>query len=399
MTLPQAAATATASRRAAWPNAPGLRAFRSQPFRISVGLTVLAAAVALMVAFLVRQANDPLGQYGIDVAVYQTAVRDLAAGISPYPPIMLSAPIAAQDMLYKYPLPFAQLIWPLGDMSAHAANTVWGLIQAALAFAAVWLAASFGGARPGRERLLWTGVAVALYMPFWDSIWKGNVSVVQAFQAALMLGPAALSGVGVASAILLKTSPLAVLPAALLSGGTRWRWVVATLLIVLTASILLAPAAWLDFLGSQVNLLIGRYTYASNLAPASMAGMVLPELPLVAAAIRIATVGVGIACVVAAIVFARRERGWPTAVVLGFVAALIIPGAAWYHYLAVLLPLAAFAWPSATRGQRIWLGLGFAVVTVGLASIPVAFAGACLLVVATLFVVRPSRAEPMPALV
>ena len=41
----------------------------------------------------------------------------------------------------------------------------------------------------------------------------------------------------------------------------------------------------------------------------------------------------------------RRAGGLPAAAVLASAAMLLIPGTLWYHYLAVLLPIAAMAWP------------------------------------------------------
>lgn len=384
---------AARSSQVAWRDLPGIRTFRSRRFRVGLGVTLLACVGILMFAFLARQAADPRGQFGIDIAVYQRTVRDLAAGLPLYPRSMLDGPIAAQDMLYKYPPPFAQLFWPLAWLPVGIANTIWGAIQAILAFASVWLAASFGGARVSRERILWTAVATMLFLPVWDSIWKGNVSVPQAFLAALSLGPAAASGFGAAGAILLKTTPLALAPALITAGGRRRTVGLLALGGATAVSVLLAPRDWLDFVAIQPNLLVGHYVYTSNLAPASMAAVVFPDVPLLATVIRIAMVGLGLVCIAWAALVARRPGGWPAAVTLATAAALLIPGATWYHYLSMLLPLAAFAWPAATRRQRLLLVLGAATICIGLAWIPVAAVGAAFLLATTFAIVRPSATQ------
>jgi hypothetical protein len=52
----------------------------------------------------------------------------------------------------------------------------------------------------------------------------------------------------------------------------------------------------------------------------------------------------------------------PAAALAGTAATLIIPGAMWQHYLAVLLPFAAMAWPRAGAITRVVLFLGAALV-------------------------------------
>ena len=68
--------------------------------------------------------------------------------------------------------------------------------------------------------------------------------------------------------------------------------------------------------------------------------------------VRLAMVSAGGACIVVSIWLARQRGCMPAAALLGTVAMLIIPGTLWFHYLAVLLPFAAMAWPRAGAGIR-----------------------------------------------
>lgn len=378
-----------------WLALPGARTLLSARFRIAVGLTLTCLAVGLMGFYIGRRVGDPYGQFGIDFIVYQFAATDLAAGSSPYAPSMLAGPVAAQgELLYKYAPPFAQSLVPLAGLPLALGTAVWGLLQASLCLAAVWLAGSLGGARAGLERAVWSVAAVALYLPIWDSIWKGNVSAVQAMQSTLLLAGGAVGGASLASAILLKTSPLALLPAAVAMGGRLLKVCIVVICVTVAVSVAIAPEAWLDFLRIQPNLLTGTAVFPTNLAPASMAAVVLPDLPSLAAVLRLATLCGGIGCVVAAVALARRPGGWPAAVMLGTTAMLIIPGAAWYHYLAALLPFAAFSWHRATARQRLIITGGGAAVSLGMAGLPMAVVGATLLVGQSLAVVWPRHQAP-----
>jgi hypothetical protein len=79
------------------------------------------------------------------------------------------------------------------------------------------------------------------------------------------------------------------------------------------------------------------------------------------------------------------------------VAMLLAPAALWYHYLAVLLPLALYAWPAATRRQRCVLAVGSGLVSAGVAFLPLALLGAGVMVTGTLAALWPRRGRPAPA--
>ena len=74
------------------------------------------------------------------------------------------------------------------------------------------------------------------------------------------------------------------------------------------------------------------------------------------------------------------------ATLLATVTMLLIPGTLWYHYLAVLLPLAAMAWPRSPAWAKLALFLGaFITSLAGLNTIPIGlsfFSGALMLAVA-----------------
>jgi hypothetical protein len=338
-----------------------------------------------------RQRADPAGQYGIDFAYWYRAATDVAAGISPYPQRYLEGPVPVTDFGYKYPPTFGQSLFPLTRLPLLQATDVWALIQAALAFLAVWLAGLLGGARRTLEHALWSGVAVALYLPIFDTVWKGNVSAVQAFQVAVLLSGGAVAGISLASAVLLKTTPIAIVPAAFAHRGRVLWAAIGSSLGAVALSMLFAPEAWLDYFLIQPNLLGGSYVVGYNLLPASLAAIVLPDLPALAAGLRLIAFTLGLAAVIAAVVSARRQGGWPAAVLLGTIAMLLIPGALWYHYLAVLLPPAAFAWARATANERFALVGGAACITVALVWLPLATFGAMLLATATLRALWPRR--------
>jgi hypothetical protein len=158
---------------------------------------------------------------------------------------------------------------------------------------------------------------------------------------------------------------------------------------VLALSVLLSPTAWLDFARVIPNLLSGPSVFANNLAPHSLVATALPALPLAADIARVLALGAGVAALVVSAILARRSSGWAAAVTLGVAASLLIPSATWYHYLAVLLPLAAFAWARASSRQRVALIAGAGVVSLGLAWFPLVVAGAVTMVGASFAAVRP----------
>jgi len=142
-------------------------------------------------------------------------------------------------------------------------------------------------------------------------------------------------------------------------------------LVLLVPSFVLAPSAWLDTPQVLWNLVRGSGLTYLNLAPATMAANIgWPDM--VVAVIRVITMVGGVAAMLAAMWMARRPGGLPLATLLATVTLLLIPGTFWYHYLAVLLPLTAMAWPRSTAWAKLAL-LSGAIVTsfAGLNSLPI----------------------------
>jgi hypothetical protein len=371
---------------------PLLRVFDSARFRMLVAGILLAIGLLGTGGYLVSRASEPIGvgQFGIDFADYQAAAVRIGQGRSPYDAAMLAGPIAAEGQdRYRYPPPFAQLLVPLAGLPLAGATWLWLAIQAACLFAAGWLAGSAAGLPATLERLLWTGVAVTWFLPDLDALWKGNVSGVQALLVALLFAPAGVSGGVAAANALLKLTPLAMAPIAFLRSRRDALALVAVAGAVVAISLLLAPGAWSDYATVVGNLLRGSADYSANLAPATQLqdafGLAAPWTERV----RLATLGVGLGLLLVGLVWSRRPSGWPGAATAGVAGMLLVPGAIWYHYLAVLLPVAIVAWARASRPGRAALVLGATAVSVGAAWLPLASVGAGVLMVAALAALRP----------
>ena len=377
---------------------PGLRTLLDARFRMVVATVLLAIGTSLLGLALVRSATGVDGQTAIDFAAYHGAAQAMADGRSPYQAEMLEGPVPAQGRdAYRYPPTFAQLLMPLALLPLPLAAAAWFIAQAAAVLAAVWLAGSAGGARPSLERANWTGVAAVWFLPVFDSLWKGNVSGWLALATTLMLVGGASAGVATALLTLIKLTPAALLVPAV-AGRTgvprRGRLLIgaiATAVGVGAVSVLLAPAAWMDFARALPNLTAGSADYLTNLAPATVISMRVAVPAELVTLGHLATLGLAAALIAASIVLARRQGGWPAAVTSATAGSLLVPSAVWYHYLCVLLPLAAFAWPRATTMGRIGLVAGSALVFAGFGWwLPLALAGATVLVIATLVTLWPS---------
>lgn len=387
---------------------PGVRTLRSRRFRLAIGVSLWFVGLVVLGTLLVGLANDPGGQFGIDFADYRTASLRMLEGRSPYAPEMLSGPIAAQGVdRYRYPPPFAQVLTPIAVLPFEAGASVWLVIQGVLLFGAAWIAASAAGARPSLDRVVWTGVALTYFLPAFDTLWKGNVEAPMVFSVGLLLavgasrarGEAATLGAGaLAGAVaVLKLVPAAVLPAALRRGRPLAAGVLLGVGLFVLPSFLLAPQAWLDYGRVLPNLLAGDARYANNLAPAIVA-LNLGSPAAVADLIRIATLALAVVLVVVSAWLAGRadpqggSGAWPAAVAAGVVASLLLPAALWYHYLTLLVPLAAFVW---VRAPRLFVRAGLlgsgAAVTMGLAFLPLAAVGGAWLGGTVLVALWPRR--------
>jgi hypothetical protein len=228
-----------------------------------------------------------------------------------------------------------------------------------------------------------------------DTLWKGNVSGFLALSSvAVALGGAA-AGVGAAAGALVKAVPGTLLPAALVA-DRRSRWAtVLTLGVAMAVSFLLAPTAWLDYPTVVMNMLGGSSDYATNISPAGVVdrlGLADPVAGLARALSLLLAVG----CLGGSAWMARSRDGLPSAALLGVVA-LLLPGSLWYHYLVILLPFAAIAWPRASRSARLILFIAAALITFSLVWLPLALFSAILLASTTLVVIWPTSTEGSPA--
>jgi hypothetical protein len=368
---------------------PGLRVFRSARFRATLAVTLLAGALYVLGGVLARQVADPAGQFAIDFTDYWVAAGRLSAEGIPYDSEMLAGPIDAQGTdRYRYPPVLAQLLLTVRDLGLHAAAWLWLTLQAVAIWCALWVSSGVGGARRSAERALWCGVAAAYFLPCFDTLWKGNVSGIQALQLALVAGGGAVGGMALATAVMLKVTPLALVPAAI---GASSRVRLGLLVgggLPLVVSVLAAPEAWLAYAQVLPNMLAGDAEFATNLAPASIAasaGLQPPAVDL----IRLASLVIGGIAIAAAALLVRRPEGWPAAVTLGIAGILLIPAALWYHYLVVLLVPAAIAWPRATLTVRLTLAAAAGLISLSLLALPLALVGAALMLATSLWMLWP----------
>jgi hypothetical protein len=368
------------SSRHAWSTAsanwPGLRTFRSERFRIAVAAALLAVGVGVLSMVLLRLAQAPDGQFGIDFADYHVAAQRVVAGQSPYAPAMLRGPIDAQGQdRYRYPPPFAQLLVPLTALPAQAAASVWLAIQGAAVMAAVWLAGSVGGAGRSVERVLWSAVAATYFLPVFDTLWKGNVSGIVALGVAMTAAGGLVGTTGAFGATVLKLVPVALVPAAVAQLTRRQlAGAVAVLAVFLAASVLISPDAWADYAVVLPNLLAGSADYANNLAPGPLAAT-LGAPPALVTAARLLSLAAALLAAAISIWAAWRAANLPLAVAAGTFALLLLPSALWYHYLVVALPIGALAWARARPAERGLMVAGGAAVSLGLAWLPLAVLG------------------------
>ncbi|OGN81560.1 MAG: hypothetical protein A2X23_13055 [Chloroflexi bacterium GWC2_73_18] len=371
---------------------PGVRAFRSPRFRIVLAGVLWAAGAAVIVSFLARQAADPAGQYGVDFADYRTASLRMLEGRSPYAPEMLVAPVPAHGLdRYRYPPPFAQLLTPLAVQAPALGVTLWAAVQAFLVLAATWIAGGVGGGRPTLERFLWSGVAATFYLPVFDTLWKGNVDGLLAFLVALVLRGGMAGGAAIAAAGWLKVSPTVLLAAGARGGHRFLAGVALATGVILVPSLLLVPGAWADYARVLPNLMAGPAIDPVNLAPASLLATAGAD-PRIVDAVRGLTVTAGLAAAGLALWLAGGPAGWRGAVVCAVVAVLLLPAALWYHYLVLLLPIAALAWPAAGTIRRVGLMAGLGAIPVGLAFLPLADVGAVVAIASAVGALWPGRA-------
>jgi hypothetical protein len=335
-----------------------------------------------------------------DLQTYILAARALLAGQSPYDPISAFTNPAYNEALYRYPPVFASWLAPV----AYLPFTLTGLIYSGALFGALVagmaLALRAGGAP--LTKLTWAIlIAIALwFVPDWSMLWATNVGGFQALLLGVSL--ASTSPRARASAIAanawLKVAPVALLPALLARHGrSALVWVMATSVLLVVPSLVLAPRAWADLPTVLFSTASGGLDVTSNLAPAAL----LSDFGLSAfvGPVRIGELILALTLVVLSVVLARRPTGWPAALMAGTAGSLLAPAILWRHYFVMLLPLALFAYPRASRGQRLALIYsGLALDVAQWIGRPVELGAAALLATVTLIILWPrtlTQSDPL----
>lgn len=369
--------------RMAWSGlagAPGVRTLGRPRFRLVLALTLIALGV-LVHLVLWSLAMGISGTDAADFGYYLGAAARVQEGSSPYEAWQLQGAFHSNTPgAYLYPPPLAQVLSLVASLPEAATSAVWYLLQAAALYTATWLATGIGGARRSLERALWSLVAVLFFLPVFSTLWWGNTGGLIALGATLVAFGGATAGVSVALMTLLKVSPAAFIPAVLVMGNrARISFVVLGMAIAGT-SFVLEPDAWSELITVLRNLAAGATDDRLNLAPANVVERGgLPEVVVLAT--RLASLAIAAAAALAAIFAARSRAGYPAAALMGTITMLLVPGSIWYHYLVVLLPFAAMAWPRAGLGTRLGLLTSAGLVSIAMTHEPVALGAAIVLAV------------------
>ncbi len=317
---------------------------------------------------------------------YDNAVALQVAGREaiPYVGTRLWAMVTNPPTAMLYFMPYSAMPLAAARLAFLAVNHLALLATAALTWRLV---------RPALPPSVWLGLVLgvaALLDPFLLAFRLGQVDLVIGLALAaaayrLRNGDDAWAGAWIGIAAMLKIAP-GLLALYLLWRG-RWKalaGLVVTLVAVALLSLGLAGVdAWRFYLTDRLPDLLAGSALFNNL---SLPGLILrvfmgPELaqgfldlqPDIPLARLLTVIGVLATIVVAAKALGRSARTGQAYVLefsLAVVAALIISGVTWPHYLAWLLPLIglslAFGWPTgASRWTAVLCGAGLA-----LASLP-----------------------------
>jgi hypothetical protein len=316
-------------------------------------LLVLMAGLAIVRLWSHVVAPDWAQQYfGLDLGAYLAAAQRLIETGSPYHPRLLEGPIANVAanvaIAYYYPPPLAQAFVPLVGVSHWHLAVVWALAQLAAFVILIPRLYVAGGGR--LHPMAWLGLAFLLIgsWPLNLALYIGNVSGWVAIVVGVMLlGPARLAGAAAGLAAIVKMTPAPLLAVALIDRSTRRTAFLVAAGITL-ASLVIAPAAWVDWL--RVLPVLAQLPPApgyTNLAPVET---LLPFGFGTAGALLGWTVAIGFGLL--AIWSATREGVSLRSVGAATVSMLFLSSTLWFHYLAALVPLIAFLWPRATGFQR-----------------------------------------------
>ena len=340
---------------------PVLRVLASRHFQLFLAFAAVVFGIVLSGVYL-----DVLSRFheGMnDFQFYLRAAERIVDGGSMYTAAQMGGPTDAFcGDCYLYPPLFAQLLVPLTYVPAQTANLLVAGALTTMAIASVWLATGIGGAARSLERFLWSTAAALLFVPVFYSNYYGNVGSILALLITFVAMGGAVAGVAATLGMFLKVSPAGLVPAVIAEGPAARRSSLLTIAVVGGISFIIAPQAWIDYLTVLPNLLRGSSAFPDNLALANVA-MKAGWTEAAVSAVRAATITAGLLCIVTSVWFARQPGGMPAAALAGTVAMLIIPGTMWPHYVTVLLPFAAMAWPRAHTVPRTCLLLGAVIIT------------------------------------
>jgi hypothetical protein len=328
--------------------------FASPRFRLLLALCVVAFGLVANAAYIL--AHDALDMPILsDYEEYYRAARRLVEKEPLYHAAHLVGSVEAACIdCYRYPPPLAQAMIPLALLPIAMAKVLWFMLMSAAAFASTWLATGIGGAARTIERGLWCAAATLLFFPVLDGNVAGNVSSLIALMATLVALGGVAAGFGAVVGALIKVVPGVLLPAAFVASRESRVSLIASSVVIGGISFALAPSSWLDYPAMFLNMTTGTTDYERNVALANAAAQIgLPGL--IEQAFRIITVLIAIGGIVLSVWLARRPNGMPAAALAGSIAMLLVPATLWPHYLAVLLPFAAMAWPSAGTVVRVAL--------------------------------------------
>jgi hypothetical protein len=326
--------------------------------RLAAGLValVLATLIAAILAWFRAAAGWP--NFGLDLIAYEQAASRLIETGSPYAAELTHGPIAnvASNVPigYFYPPPIAQLFTLLRGVDHRLLAIAWAVLPAAallVLLPRVWRSA---GGVPGLTPLVWIAAFAVASYPLQFALLIGNVSgwVAVLIAAALLIGPRA-QGPILGAATLMKTIHLPFLAAAFGARDSR-RSTVVVLLVVVGASVAVAPRAWLEWLAVLPNIMATPVARAPD--SVSLASWFADtEYATVAAAVGLVLAG-GLA--IAAFVLGRREGLSRRTLTVAAAASVLLSPTIWEHYLALMVPLVVAAWPRLSSPWRVVLTFG-----------------------------------------
>jgi len=317
------------------------------------GLLAVAATVSMVSVFKVLSEHPE--QIGIDLPSYTEGARRLAESGSPYSAELHAGPL--ENIMtnigvgYLYPPPLAQLFLPLVNLPIPVLIWVWTLAQAILLVVLLPVVYRRFGGDASRTAVVAVLLAAVAFTPNLVALYIGNVSGwIAALIGLILITHAGGRATSAVAAMWLKLTPSAFAVGAVIDQTTRWKSIVASF-AVLATSLLLAPAAWVDWLTVLPSIVaLSEAPYTSNLAPthvlastgnSGIAVVTRIALPLFFGILLIASARKG------------NVAAWVAAATGVYLTA---SGTSWDHYFAALAPLAAAAWPDGARIRYIILG-------------------------------------------